>query len=271
MPCRSADVLSIKQLGLVYFGSQVGGHVRGRKKMTSEQLATLEGELERSDFSERVLAFAGRPLNRGVQPGREQSYDHCFNYFADTQDLEADMEKSCAVLGFYLASWGMYRGSSFLLKRTNSSYLSDVVDVIQKCRPELSRIDLNNYTEQSIGAILDAYRALQEALPIGGARHITLITKIMVAAFGCVPAFDQFLFKGFQHVLEGKAKMPSDRLTADSLNILAAFYRANQNVVDDLHQESRTVAFGGDAVTHHKLSRAKIVDMYCFNLGRTGA
>lgn len=242
-----------------------------RTRMTPERLVGLEADLARTDIVERVSEFAGRPIKFGVQPGREQSYDHCFNYFADAPDLEVDMEKSCAVLGFYLASWGMYRGSSFLLKRTNSSYLSDVVMAIQACRPVLSGIDLHNYSDQNINTILNTYKSLKDALQIGRERHITLITKIMVATFGCVPAFDQYLFEGFRRVLDGRARMPSDRLTTDSLNIVAAFYRANRDDIDPLHDESRTVAFGTDSVTKHKLSRAKIVDMYCFNLGRSKA
>lgn len=242
-----------------------------RIRMTPERLAVLESHLMRTDINKHVSEFAGRPLEFGVRPGREQSYDHCFNYFADAPDLEADMEKSCAVLGFYLASWGMYRGSSFLLKRTNSGYLVDVVQVIKACRPELSGIDLDDYNDQNINTILDTYKSLKDALRIGRERHITLVTKIMVAAFGCVPAFDQYLFEGFRRVLDNRARIPSDRLTTDSLNILAAFYRANRNDIDALHHESRTVAFGSDSVTEHKLSRAKIVDMYCFNLGRSTA
>ena len=242
-----------------------------RIRMTPERLAVLEADLARPDINRHVSEFAGRPIKFGVRPSRAQSYDHCFNYFADAQDLEADMEKSCAVLGFYLASWGMYRGSSFLLKRTNSSNLSAVVHVIQSCRTDLSGIDLDNYTDQNINTILDTYKGLKDALQIDRERHITLVTKIMVATFGCVPAFDQYLFEGFRRVLDNRARIPSDRITTDSLNLLAAFYRANRNELDRLHDESRTVAFGSDSVTEHKLSRAKIVDMYCFNLGRSTA
>jgi len=242
-----------------------------RIRMTPERLAVLEEGLARTDIVSHVSDFAGRPLKFGVRPGREQSYDHCFNYFAETQDLDVDMEKSCAVLGFYLASWGMYRGSSFLLKRTNSSYLSDVVLVIQACRPVLSGIDLHNYSDQNINTILATYKSLKDALQIGRKRHITLVSKIMVATFGCIPAFDQYFFEGFRRALDDRARIPSDRLTADSLNILAAFYRANLNDIDTLHNESRTVAFGNDSVTAHKLSRAKILDMFCFNLGRSPA
>ena len=49
---------------------------------------------------------------------RNTSFDYCYNYFKTTEDLTADLEKSCLVLGFYLASWGMLRGSSFLLQKS---------------------------------------------------------------------------------------------------------------------------------------------------------
>ena len=38
---------------------------------------------------------------------RYTSFDYCYNYFKTTKDLTKDFEKSCLMLGFYLASWGM--------------------------------------------------------------------------------------------------------------------------------------------------------------------
>lgn len=49
---------------------------------------------------------------------RYTSFDYCYNYFLTTNDLEKDIERSCLTLGFYLASWGMFRGSSFLLQKS---------------------------------------------------------------------------------------------------------------------------------------------------------
>lgn len=229
----------------------------------------LEKHLMRDDFRDRVEQnFAGRSLSQGVRPGPDQSYDHCYNYFADTEDLERDMEKSCAVLGFYLASWGMYRGSTYLFKHTNSSHLQGVVRLVQQNRGTLCAIDVDNYTDANVRAILDVYRDIRRAVLPGNERPFTLVTKIMMAVFGCVPAFDANFVTGFRAVLDGHAKLPSETLTAESLRLVAAFYRANRTVVDELHEESRTVAFGGDTVTGHNLTRAKILDMYCFDLGR---
>ena len=43
---------------------------------------------------------------------RYKSWEHCFSYFSKKKLDEAI---ACLHLSFYLASWGMYRGSSFLL------------------------------------------------------------------------------------------------------------------------------------------------------------
>jgi hypothetical protein len=223
----------------------------------------------RTDFRQVVeQGFAGGRLSGGVRGARSQSYDHCFNYFVDTPDLTADIEKSCAVLGFYLASWGMYRGSSFLLKETNLTALRPVIEYVASRRDALRAIDIDSYDEASVADVVEAYRAIQAALEIGRHRHITLVTKIMIAVFGCIPAYDDYFRRGLRCVLRGHAKVPQDRLTAPSLCSLAAIYQANRDVIDDVHDYSRTVLFDGSGVSSHRLTKAKILDMYCFQLGR---
>lgn len=238
-----------------------------RQALSVDQLAGLEPHLVRDDLDKTVTTFAGRPLNFGVSAPRSQSYDHCFNYFVDTDNLEDDLEKSCAILGFYLASWGMYRGSSYLQQQTNSSHLVPTIRKIQDLRPALTGIDLHNYDEDNINAVFDAYREIRGALQIPQRSQITLVTKVMVAVLGCIPAFDRNFTKGFREVLGGRARLPYGRIDGEVLQLLAAFYRANRADIDALHEQSRTVAFGTDNTSDHRLSRAKIVDMYCYQLG----
>ncbi len=55
---------------------------------------------------------------------RYTSYDYCYNYyqsFLNSDSINAlasekNLKLSCLHLGFYLASWGMYRGSGRLLQ-----------------------------------------------------------------------------------------------------------------------------------------------------------
>lgn len=46
---------------------------------------------------------------------RYRSWDNCFKYFSENKKTE----NHCLQLGFYLASWGMYRGSSGLLQKNH--------------------------------------------------------------------------------------------------------------------------------------------------------
>src|SRR2546422_4274860 len=48
---------------------------------------------------------------------RYRSWGHCYRYFRRRASLREgrDLDGSALQLGFYLASWGMYRGSAFLL------------------------------------------------------------------------------------------------------------------------------------------------------------
>ncbi len=69
---------------------------------------------------------------------RYSSFDYCYNYFfkIDSQQVNSDIEKACAFLGFYLASWGMFRGSSFLLQKSYK-YFIPVVKYISEIEPSI--------------------------------------------------------------------------------------------------------------------------------------
>ena len=61
---------------------------------------------------------------------RYYSFDFCYFHFRSSKESGTiDIEKSCQVLWSYLASWGMLRGSSFLLWK-NPAYLKDLVEWI---------------------------------------------------------------------------------------------------------------------------------------------
>jgi hypothetical protein len=90
---------------------------------------------------------------------RYTSFDYCYNYFASHkgQALLDDMEKSSLVLGFYLASWGMLRGSSFLLDKSVMHY-KDTIRYISSCYKSIWNIDVDDYSDENIDLILDVYK-----------------------------------------------------------------------------------------------------------------
>jgi len=85
------------------------------------------------DIEKNVRTYLGdrSPLERA------SSFDYCFNYFQAFRDRTATseisarqyLELSCLHLGYYLASWGMLRGST-VLHTKSYRFFETVVGVI---------------------------------------------------------------------------------------------------------------------------------------------
>lgn len=223
--------------------------------------------LYRSDIYDRISHFAGGDLTAGVSSERAKSYDHCFNYFAANTRPTEDLEKSCTVLGFYLASWGMYRGSTFLFKNTNSSRFIGLIRYIEENGPALRAIDVDHYDKESIEVLRQAYADIRRLVLPEQSAALTLVTKIMVAAFGCVPAYDTYFVRGIRALAANHDRTSFGTFSTRSLELLADFYRANRVGFDDLAKTARTATFPGSSSGGRPLSKAKLVDMYVFDLG----
>src|SRR5689334_2297276 len=73
-------------------------------------------QMDHSDISKRIAAYFSKI---SAEPNhRYRSWEHCFRFFRRGRDeILSDLNAAALQLGFYLASWGMYRGKSFLLQR----------------------------------------------------------------------------------------------------------------------------------------------------------
>jgi hypothetical protein len=62
---------------------------------------------------------------------RWRSWESCNRFFRDVKPsgIAAQRDHAALQLGFYLASWGMYRGSTFLLKHSSTVHWK-VVDCL---------------------------------------------------------------------------------------------------------------------------------------------
>lgn len=202
---------------------------------------------------------------------RERSWDFCFNYFQENPTPTRTMELSCLQLGYYLASWGMLRGSSYLFRETNARHYQPTIEVIERYNPEMA--DLNGkpmFDPQAQKLILAAYADLQKAILPKGGTSLTLVTKIMMGAWGTVPSFDIYFIKGFRSLAATTKKPAFNKLSSRSLSLLEDFYEQNKIEIDDQAQRQKTLDFATGRFTDRPLTRAKIIDMYGFILGYTG-
>lgn len=195
---------------------------------------------------------------------RYYSFDFCYFHFRSSKESGTiDIEKSCQVLWSYLASWGMLRGSSFLLWK-NPAYLKDLVEWIYEQPLSSWDIDVEDYKESS-QTILDLYHAAEEYM-LKGEDHqaVTLVTKVLLGVFAIIPAYDRFFRGSFSDIAGNKCGF--SKLNKKSLEIIYQFYIENKDEIEKLSNETKVFDFNGGPTKYH-YSKAKIIDMYGFQVG----
>jgi hypothetical protein len=188
---------------------------------------------------------------------RYASFDYCFNYFQAfreerrIRDLAAPsaLQMSCLQLAFYLASWGMYRGSADLLRRS-VRHLVPLVRLIAAAPEAVWHADADDYSGPVRALIIDTANDLRGLL--SGGMSDTLVTKVMLGVFGCVPAFDTNFRTGARLGGLGHA----------SLEWVGRFYRENAEVID--RHRVPTIDFDTGLPTTRRYTRAKVIDMVFF-------
>ena len=205
----------------------------------------------------------GNGKNQGRQPGeRYASFDYCFNYFQQFKDDKtlpdmadkAHIQLSCLHLSFYLASWGMFRGSSFLLEKS-AKFFEPLVWTISSMDESIWNVDADKYTDDNIALLIGCANSIADKLGQDNNPTDTLITKIMLGVFGNVPAFDNNFRKGFHCYSFGKK----------NLKIIKEFYDDHKAQIDT--KVIHTFDFNG-AETKRRYTKAKVIDMIGFIKGQ---
>ena len=206
----------------------------------------------------------GNGKNKGRKPDeRYASFDFCYNYFYSfykenkLNELanEKNLQMSCLQLGFYLASWGMMRGSSFLLEKSVKNYKNLIV-AISKMNPKLWEIDVDKYDEDNIKLLLNCKQQIIGVLGKENKPSDTLVTKIMLGVFANIPAYDQYFRKSLKlHSLNEK-----------SLLKIKKFYEENKETFDSF--KIHTFDFLTSQETDVIYPKAKLIDMCGFMDGQ---
>lgn len=193
---------------------------------------------------------------------RFASFDFCYSYFNSFDDKreianEKNIEKSCLQLGFYLASWGMLRASSFLINKS-LRYYKDLIETIANTPQRAWDIDINTYDKDS-ELLIETYKSISSHFD--DHRHLTLTTKIMLGVFGNAPAFDDFFCTTFRKLYPGNGFRAFNK---DSIQTVYEFYKENNQLIDSYG----TTLYCKDFVTgeNYKFNykKSKIVDMIGF-------
>jgi hypothetical protein len=129
---------------------------------------------------------------------RSHSWVHCRQAFLHRTSLR---EKELALhLAFYLASWGMYRGASFLLQKDFTIHLPAVRVLLSAEFNTLWHAADEDAMDLAFKLAKDIRSAYLYAAHVdnsqGGPKKIVtdiLVTKVLLGSVCCTPAFDTFV------------------------------------------------------------------------------
>ena len=184
---------------------------------------------------------------RRDENGRSRSWEHCYCVFRDARtDPSPDFDYLSLHLAFYLASWGMYRGSSFLLQKDYKVLVPIVEEILKPdydCLFGVACADLResevqeqltnarDYIANHFGPIRDEVAGREVTTPVSP----VLITKILMGTLGCVPAYDRFFQDGV-----ATYKVTTQEYSLESVRKLAKFYEAHNDRLEEARRGMRT-------------------------------
>ena len=174
---------------------------------------------------------------------RYKSWEHCYATFYNAitnGDKSSETKDYLSLqLAFYLASWGMYRGSSFLLQKDYTIHrepikiiLDDTYSVLLgiKCDKLLSNINLLFELIKKLEDEYEKVRAGIKGMVKNGVTD-TLISKVLLGTLGCVPAYDRFFKDGLK-----KLRMENFSFNEKSISELCQYYSKYDSVLEKIRK-----------------------------------
>lgn len=175
--------------------------------------------------------------------GRYMSWRHCYKAFSENRNMtdEQTVDYLALHLAFYLASWGMYRGSAFLLQKDYKVHIPIVRIIQEEKYNSLLGISAEDLCKSSNLALLDEIGArirssyAEERPSFAGVVNNatdTLITKILLGTLGCVPAYDRYYVQSVK-----KHHISGGIFNRKSVYCVAKFYCDNLDAFEKLRHE----------------------------------
>jgi len=194
---------------------------------------------------------------------RYKSWEHCFSYFQKSQEIKNDY--ASLQLAFYLASWGMYRGSSYLLWKDYKIH-EDLIDLLKQKNMISYELDLikendSENIELIIGTIqiIKDYYTNKIKIVNGKEKEvrpsITLASKVLLGINACIPAFDRFFITGMKINNLGRS------INKATLQNILDYYRVNKIEFDRSYKYIKKHS----GIDYPPM---KLVDMYFWEIGR---
>lgn len=212
----------------------------------SSQMRTVSPKRHPAISCDEVISASRKYIDEVLRDehARYLSWEHCYGFFQKnrTDPSEEQLDLMCLHLAWYLASWGMLRGSAFLLQKDYRVHLPIVKLLVSKEYRNLHNCPIeklkDTHTLDQImklsDEIVELYRGLTEDLGNGEGKVAsdTLITKILLGTLGCVPAYDRYFKSGLS-----LSKVAQQSYGAKSMGQLAEYYLDNYDQFETFRRE----------------------------------
>ena len=181
---------------------------------------------------------------------RYRSWAYCYKAFREYRHDNNNIDLLCLHLAWYMASWGMLRGGSFLLKM---DYLVHKPLVEAILSGEYDLLFQDKHGSHMVPLSLEFSKEIHKAY---GRRTLTdtFVTKIILGIFGCTPAYDRF----FRYTAR-KFKVCSGSFNENSLNALWRYYEEHNQALESLRAEL--------SILEQRYTPMKLLDMCLFQIG----
>ena len=209
--------------------------------------------------------------------GRYRSWEHCYKVFYDARKKrrkgeELDYDNLSLHLAFYLASWGMYRGSSFLLQqdyKVHEVAVKKILNVEYDLLQGISFAELKkDWTQKLLWGLCEELKEIYKRIrskvmhrndkkrDVKTDVSDVLISKILMGTLGCVPAYDRFFVNGIKTL-----KVSTGNFNETSILKLVEFYKGNLKVLESARRKLRV-----DGLQYPQM---KLLDMGFWQIGIT--
>lgn len=198
--------------------------------------------------------------------GRYRSWEYCYKCFHDARNNPgADVDYLCLQLAFYLASWGMYRGSSFLLQKDYKVHKKVVKEILNPKYDCLFGIKCSKYRDDNVFSLLtELYGFIEEyygevrgsvkEVDVKSNPSSVLVTKVLMGTLGCVPAYDRYFIEGIKN-----KKIAAGRFGKNSILSLVDFYENNEKTLEDARKKLKVCGLA--------YPQMKLLDMGFWQIG----
>ena len=203
---------------------------------------------------------------RAIENGRSRSWEHCYRVFRDARtDPSPDRDYLSLHLAFYLASWGMYRGSCFIFQKDYKVHTPIVEKILKPeydCLFGLACTDVRNDDVRAqlmklYDDIADYFWPIRNEVAgreVASPVSPVLITKILMGTLGCVPAYDRFFQDGV-----ATHKVTTQEYSLKSVLRLVDFYEEHNDRLEEARRGMRT-----EDLTYPQM---KLLDMGFWQVG----